>query len=105
MEQQRAGYKDAIRRDAEILKAGGSLVSTLYAADEEWFAQRQIAAHNISSSTNPWASPQGLTEIARMLAEGKITVRIGSLFVLGDAGAMLEKLRHGDLRGKTIIRI
>jgi NADPH:quinone reductase-like Zn-dependent oxidoreductase len=97
--------KDAIRRDAEILKAGGSLVSTLYAADEEWFAQRQIAAHNISSSTNPLASQQGLTEIARMLAEGKITVRIGSLFALEDAGEMLEKLRRGDLSGKTIIRI
>src|SRR6202030_4723719 len=26
--------RDAIRRDAEILKAGGTLVSTIYAADE-----------------------------------------------------------------------
>jgi NADPH:quinone reductase len=33
--------KDAIRRDAEILKAGGNLVSTLYAADEQWFAERR----------------------------------------------------------------
>lgn len=97
--------KDAIRRDAEILKPGGSLVSTLYAADEAWFAQRGIAAHNISSGTNPLASLQGLTEIARMLAEGTITVRIGSLFALEDAGEMLEKLRHGELHGKTIVKI
>ena len=51
---------DAIRRDAEILNSGGSLVSTIYAADEEWFAQRQITAHNIASSANPLSSPQGL---------------------------------------------
>ena len=30
---------DVIRRDAEILKSGGGLVSTRYAADEEWFAE------------------------------------------------------------------
>jgi NADPH:quinone reductase-like Zn-dependent oxidoreductase len=97
--------KAAIGRDAEILKAGGRLVSTLYAADEEWFAQRQIAAHNISAGTNPFASSQGLAKIATMLAEGGITVRIGSLFALEDAGEMLEKLRHGALSGKTIIGI
>ena len=44
---------DAIRRDAELLKSGGRLVSTIYAADEGWFAERQITAHNIASSANP----------------------------------------------------
>ena len=97
--------KNAIHRDAEILKAGGNLVSTLYAADEGWFAQRRIAAHNITLSANPLASRQGLTDVARMLAEGTITVRVGSLFALEDAGEMLEKLRHGALHGKTIIQV
>lgn len=40
---------EAIRRDAEILKPGGRLVSTLYAADLPWFAQRRITAQNIAS--------------------------------------------------------
>ena len=40
--------KDAIGRDAEILKSGGRLVSTIYAADESWFAARKIKAHNIA---------------------------------------------------------
>ena len=97
--------KDEIRRNAEILKAGSSLVSTLYAADEQWFAQRGIAAHNISSDTNPFAPLQGLSEVARMVADGTITVRIGSRFALEDAPEMLERLRHGGLHGKTIIRI
>jgi hypothetical protein len=59
---------DAIRRDAEILKAGGRLVSTLYAADMPWFAERRITAANIASVENPLASRQGLTELAHFLA-------------------------------------
>jgi NADPH:quinone reductase-like Zn-dependent oxidoreductase len=97
--------KDAIRGDAEILKAGGNLVSTLYAADEEWFAARKITAYNIASSANPLSSPQGLTEVARMLADGTITARIRSTVELDGAGPMLEKLRNGGLRGKAVIRL
>lgn len=96
--------KDAIRGDAEILKAGGNLVSTLYAADEEWFAERKITAHNIASNKNPLSSPQGLNSIARMLADGTITARIRSTVELDGVGQMLEKLRHGGLRGKAVIR-
>ncbi len=96
---------DAIRRDAEILKSGGSLVSTLYAADERWFAARHITAHNIASRANPLSSPQGLDRVVRMLADGTITVRIRSTVELGGAGEMLETLRHGGLRGKAVIRL
>jgi NADPH:quinone reductase-like Zn-dependent oxidoreductase len=96
---------DAIRRDTEILKSGGSLVSTVYAADEGWFAARHITAHNIASSANPLSSPQGLNRVARMLADGTITARIRSTVELDGAGQALEKLRHGGLRGKAVIRL
>jgi NADPH:quinone reductase len=96
---------DAIRRDAEILKSGGSLVSTIYAADEAWFAERQITAHNIASSANPLSSPQGLNEVAHMLADGTITARIRSMVELDGAGQLLEQLRNGGLRGKAVIRL
>jgi D-arabinose 1-dehydrogenase-like Zn-dependent alcohol dehydrogenase len=97
-------YSEAIRRDAEILKAGGNLVSTLYAADEQWFAERKITAHNIASIKNPLSSPQGLNELARMLADGTITARICATVELSGVAEMLEKLRHGGLRGKAVIR-
>lgn len=42
--------KDVIKRDAEILKFGRSLVSTIYGADEHWFAERQVEAHHISGN-------------------------------------------------------
>ena len=97
--------QDGIRRDAEMLKSGGRLVSTLYAANEGWFAARQITAHNIASSTNPLSSPQGLSELARLLADGTITARISATVELAGVGQMLENLRHGGLRGKAVIRL
>ena len=96
---------DAIRRDAEIIRPAGRLVSTIFAADEGWFAQRQITAHNHASSANPLISPQGLVTVAQMLADGTITARIRSTFGLDAAGQILDELRHGGLRGKAVIRL
>ena len=96
---------DAIKRDAEVIRPGGRLVSTIFAADEGWFAQRQVTAHNHSSRANPLISPQGLTTVGQMLADGTITARIGSTVDLDAAGQVLEELRHGGLHGKAIIRL
>jgi NADPH:quinone reductase len=95
---------EVIRRDAEILKPGGGLVSTRYAADEQWFAERQITAVNIATLTNPLSSPQGLTRVARMLADGTITARIHSTIQPDHIGETLGKLRSGGLHGKAVVR-
>jgi NADPH2:quinone reductase len=96
---------EAIRGDAEFIRPGGRLVSTIFAADEGWFAARQITAHNSASSANPFLSPPGLTEVAGMLADGTITARIRSTVGLDGVGQILEKLRQGGLRGKAVIRL
>ena len=95
----------AINRDADILKSEGRLVSTIFAADEKWFAERRITAHNIAGNANPWSTPQGMNQLARMLADGTITARIQSTVELDGAGQILEKLRKGGLRGKAVIRL
>jgi NADPH:quinone reductase len=96
---------DAIRRDAEVIRPGGRLVSTIFAADEGWFADRQITALNHASSANPLISPEGLTTVAQMLADGTIATRIRSTVDLDAAGQVLEQLRRGALRGKAVIRL
>jgi NADPH:quinone reductase len=96
---------DAIRRDAEVIRPGGRLVSTTFAADEGWFAERHITAHNHASSANPLISPEGLTTVARMLADGTITARIGTVADLEAAGQVLDQLRRGGMRGKAVIRL
>ena len=90
---------------ARILRPGGRLVSALYAADESWFAARQVAAYNIASLTNPLSSPAGLSEVAGMVADGAITVRIRLTAELDNAGQVLERVRTGGLRGKAVIRL
>jgi NADPH:quinone reductase-like Zn-dependent oxidoreductase len=96
---------DAIRRDAEVIRPGGRLVSTIFAADEAWFAERQISAHNHASSANPLISPQGLATVAGMLSDGTITARIRSTVDLNAAGRVLDELRRGGLHGKAVIRL
>ena len=96
---------EPIRRDADILKAGGHLVSTVYAADVPWFAERRITAHNIASFENPLVSRQGLTEVGRLLAAGTITARVTTTEPLDAAGPLLDRLRHGGVHGKAVIRI
>ena len=96
---------DAIRRDADVIRRGGRLVSTIFAADEGWFAQRQITAHNHASNENPLISPQGLATVAEMLADGTITARIRSTVELAAAAEVLDDLRRGGLRGKAVIRL
>jgi NADPH:quinone reductase-like Zn-dependent oxidoreductase len=95
----------AINRDAEILKSGGGLVSTIFAADEKWFAERHITAHNIAGNANPFSTPEGLNNLAHMLAEGTITARIQSTVPLDGTSQILERLRKGGLRGKGVIRM
>jgi D-arabinose 1-dehydrogenase-like Zn-dependent alcohol dehydrogenase len=54
---------------------------------------------------NPSFSPQGLSQVARMLADGTITARIRTTVELEGAGQVLEKLRSGGLSGKAVIHI
>ena len=96
---------DAIKRDAEVIRPGGRVVSTIFAANEDWFAKRLITAHNHSSRANPLISPRGLATVGQMLADGTITARIGSTVDLDAAGQVLEELRGGTLHGKAIIRL
>jgi NADPH:quinone reductase len=96
---------DAIRRDADILKVGGRLVSTLYVADIPWFAERHISAENIASIENPLASREGLTELGGLLAAGAITARVTATEPLADAAALLDRLRHGRVHGKAVLRM
>jgi hypothetical protein len=48
--------KDTVARSAGVIRPGGSLLSTLRAADAKWLKTRRIAAHNISARVKPKAA-------------------------------------------------
>jgi NADPH:quinone reductase-like Zn-dependent oxidoreductase len=96
---------DLIRRDAELLRAGGRLVSAVHAADETWFGERQITAYNVSGPVNPLSSRDGLDRITALLVEGVIAARVRFVYELQDAASALAQLRAGGMRGKALIRL
>lgn len=104
--------RDSIRRNLGFLKPGGTLVSTVYGADVNWFALHQVTAYNIvghgappEGTPNPMSSPQALNQLAQMVSNGTITPRITTTVELESAGQVLKTLGRGGLRGKAIIRV
>jgi NADPH:quinone reductase len=96
---------DKIRQNVELIKDGGRLVSTISAADEQWFKEQKVAAHNIAGNSNPFSTVAGLDEVARLLGNGTITARVRLVADLNSAGQTLEKLKSGGLHGKCLIKI
>jgi NADPH2:quinone reductase len=96
---------DKILSDIELIKENGRLVSTIYAADEHWFTEQHVTAHNIAGQTNPFSTVDGLIEVGRLLINGTITTRIQVVADLNTAGETLEKLKTGGIHGKVLLKV
>lgn len=94
--------KTEMRNNAAFLKPGSRIVSTIYAADVDWFKQREISASNISSHSNPASSTKGLDELADLMVRGVITARIGTRVTLEE---FARRQNNGvlDSPGKIVI--
>lgn len=95
--------KIQIANNAELLKPGSRIASTIYSADEDWFKQRAISAWNISSDHNPASTQEGLDELARLMVAGVLTARIGTRVTLEE---FARRQKDGVLQttpGKTVI--
>ncbi len=95
---------ETLKKNAEILKPGGKLVTTTHVADEAWFTQHGIRAYNIVMNQTPQSSPDGLETVARMVLAGTLTVRIAGTFPLAEAPDVLERVKAGEIHGKAILR-
>ncbi|HVA37112.1 MAG TPA: NADP-dependent oxidoreductase [Candidatus Dormibacteraeota bacterium] len=95
----------ALKRISEVLRRpGGRLATTVFAADETWFAQHGLRAANIAAQKTPQWSPEGLAELARMVESGALSVRIDAEMALADAGRALERSKTGQISGKIVLR-
>jgi NADPH:quinone reductase-like Zn-dependent oxidoreductase len=86
-------------RSWAVLKRGGILVSTLTPPSEE-----QARAHG-ARGTRYTAQPNGrqLDEIGALIEAGKVRVTVAARFPLQEAGAALDRLEHGHVRGKIVL--
>ena|ERR1700761_7796802 len=97
--------RQAIGAHLGILKPGGAIVSSIRAADEEWFAQHRVTAFNLSSASSPIPLEEGLKKLGQLLQERSIAPRIRSILLLEQASEALRQLRTGGLPGKVLLQI
>jgi NADPH:quinone reductase-like Zn-dependent oxidoreductase len=93
---------DAILRDAQVIRDGGTLLSSLSGPPQEAFG-RGITVQYIQN--NPQAGD--LDDIVKRAADGKLHVEIGCTYDLSDAAQALADLTDPTkhTRGKFVIRI
>jgi NADPH:quinone reductase-like Zn-dependent oxidoreductase len=92
---------DELDRMAGLLKEGGRLASSVYAADVESLAGRGIVATNVGMQPNA----QRLEELSWMVDTGKLSVRLERTFPLERATEALEESKTGHVRGKIVLLV
>jgi NADPH:quinone reductase-like Zn-dependent oxidoreductase len=88
-------------RVARLVKKGGRIASSVYAANVEGLAERGIYARNIGMQ--PGA--RRLEELSQMVDAGEISVRLERTFPLERAPEALEETRTGHVRGKLVLLV
>jgi len=96
---------ETLKRNAPLLRQGGRLVTTIHVADEKWFGDRGLTAINIVMNETPQSSPEGLNEVAKLAADGKLRVDVAGERALAEAGRTLDEGKAGKLSGKMLLRI
>jgi NADPH:quinone reductase-like Zn-dependent oxidoreductase len=96
---------DEIKRMADVVRAEGRLVSTIRAADVDWFAQRNIAATNIAMAQTPQSSHAGLRTLLGMFEQGRLRVVIAGERPLAEAAEALEQSKSGSVDGKLVLTV
>ena len=92
---------EQLDRIATVLKKGGRLATTLYAADEQAFAAKGVIASNI---VNQPSRPL-LDRLVQMIDAGKLTVPLQKTFPLDQAPEAIEQSRSGHVRGKQVLKV
>jgi len=91
--------REALGRIARLVKRGGSVATSVYAADAESLARRGIEATNVGARPDA----RRLAELARLVDAGELSVRTERAFPLEGAPEALEASRTGHVRGKLVL--
>jgi len=88
-----------LRHMARLVKKGGRIASSVYAADVEHLSERGVRATNVGMQPEAWR----LEELARIVDAGEISVQLERTFPLEKAHEALEESRTGHVRGKIVL--
>lgn len=95
----------AIKAMADLLHAGGRIVSTIHTADVDWFAQRKISALNIGVADTPQYSHAGLRTLLELVEQERLRVVITQERPLTEAVEALAESKRGSVNGKIVITV
>jgi NADPH:quinone reductase-like Zn-dependent oxidoreductase len=87
---------------AELVPAGGRIVSARFAADQEALAARQIRALNVRTYDAHGAM---LAELARAAAAGVLTVALDDVVGFDELPSAVAQLATGDRVGKVVANL
>ncbi|WP_027162070.1 NADP-dependent oxidoreductase [Mesorhizobium sp. WSM1293] len=92
---------DTQERSWEVLKPGGTLVSTLSQPSQEKANLRR--ARGVSYLAEPNAAH--LAEIGRLIEAGKVTPFVQATYPLGEVAKAEERLENEHVRGKIVLEV
>ncbi len=96
---------DAIKRLDGLMRKQGRIVSTIGAADPDWFAERGVTAIDLVVNKTPQSSHAGLRTLLELLQQGRIRVTIAAEHSLSDAVVALDESKNGSSGGKLVITV
>ena len=96
-----ASDREALGHIAGLVKRGGRIASSMYAADADSLAERGVHVRNIGMQPDA----RRLEELSRLVDAGEISVRLERAFALEEASEALEESRTGHVRGKLVLLV
>lgn len=93
--------RDTLTRSYQILKAGGVLVTTVGSIDEPTAKEKNIAAVEFIMRQDG----ASLTELARLIDQGTIKVRISQVLQLTEAKKAQDLNQTGKSHGKIVLKV
>jgi len=91
----------AFAANAELVRDGGTAITTVFAADVDALAQRGVRGINVNAS----ASAELLDRLAAEVDAGRLVVPVETELPLDGAPEAITMSRSGRSRGKTVIVI
>jgi NADPH:quinone reductase-like Zn-dependent oxidoreductase len=92
---------ETYQRSFTVLNSGGVIVSMLEQPNQALMSQYQVKA--IAQATK--VTSERLTEVAKLVDDGVLKVKIDKTFNLEQTAAALEHLKSGHPKGKVVIQI
>lgn len=92
---------DTQKRSVQVMKEGGILVSTLGIVDKDLLLQKNIHGEMYMAQS----IPNQLSQIAKLIDEGKVQPVIAKIIPLEQAAEAQKKSEQGHVRGKIVLEV